>query len=321
MTDIQNPSGRSVTSPIIQLAVALLVVAGAGGILFIVMMYTGKLLFNSNLFPAGEIPALTDPAAKYFIWYSLLAQDVSFFIVPSLIILTVFNFNHGRDVLGFRDLIVLDFFLVVFLTFFSFPLTSLTGELNAKMILPEWLSEAGQWIREKENTANDLLETLLLRDNLMAAGMNILLLAILPAVSEELIFRGVLQRILGKLLHSGHAAVWLTSLIFSTVHFQFYGFLPRFILGLLFGYLFLWTRSVWLPVTAHFINNAVPVIGASFSGWQTMSGSSSGSPDKQAVMLVMSVIIGSGILYYFYLRSGEIRETTTSHPDSHQDSL
>jgi len=100
---------------------------------------------------------------------------------------------------------------------------------------------------------------------------NLLLMALLPALSEETLFRGTLQQMMYKGTSSistsnnspntkQHVAVWVSAILFSAIHFQFYGFVPRMLLGVLFGYLLLWSGSLWLPILAHFTNNAMAVI-------------------------------------------------------------
>ncbi len=89
---------------------------------------------------------------------------------------------------------------------------------------------------------------------------NLFMVALIPAVGEEFLFRGTLQRIFSEWLRSEHLAVWTTAVLFSLMHYQFLGFMPRILLGALFGYLFLWTGNIWVPVLAHFVNNAVAVV-------------------------------------------------------------
>jgi len=128
------------------------------------------------------------------------------------------------------------------------------------MKLPEWLSGVETWMKGKEDTADRLFELILAPDNIGSLAVNLVMIALLPALGEELIFRGIFQKILTKMFSSGHAAVLVTAFVFSAMHFQFYGFIPRFILGIVFGYLFLWSGTIWLPVIAHFFNNAISVI-------------------------------------------------------------
>jgi membrane protease YdiL (CAAX protease family) len=92
--------------------------------------------------------------------------------------------------------------------------------------------------------------------------VNLLMIAILPAIGEELLFRGVLLRLFREWTKNVHVAIIITALLFSFIHFQFYGFLPRFLMGVLFGYLVYWSGSLWVSVIAHFVNNGTAVIVA-----------------------------------------------------------
>jgi len=87
------------------------------------------------------------------------------------------------------------------------------------------------------------------------------MIALLPAIGEELLFRGVIQRIFIRWTKNSHWGIWIAAILFSALHMQFYGFIPRLLLGALFGYLLVWSGSMWLPIAAHFVNNAVAVIG------------------------------------------------------------
>ena len=82
----------------------------------------------------------------------------------------------------------------------------------------------------------------------------------MPAIGEELIFRGYLQQKLAKRFGDMNASIFLTAFLFSLIHFHFDGLIPRFVLGILLGYLFYWGRSLWLPILAHFVNNAQGVV-------------------------------------------------------------
>ena len=107
------------------------------------------------------------------------------------------------------------------------------------------------------------------------------------------------QKILARLFRSGHLAIWVTAFIFSAIHFQFFGFIPRFILGLVFGYLFFWSGTLWLPVISHFINNAFPVILTYMQGGQKISVPVETPLWKQAIYLPLPVVIILVILFYF----------------------
>ena len=117
-------------------------------------------------------------------------------------------------------------------------------------------------MREAENTAAELQERFLSGTSYLDLFVNIVVMAIAPAVCEELLFRGVIQNQLEKWFKNAHVAVWVAAIIFSAIHFQFYGFFPRMILGAALGYLLVYGKSLWLPIVAHALNNFMAVVVA-----------------------------------------------------------
>lgn len=97
-------------------------------------------------------------------------------------------------------------------------------------------------------------------DNVGGLILNLVMIAIIPALGEELLFRGLIQRHLSESFRNIHVAILVTAVIFSLVHLQIYSFLPRFFLGIVLGYLLFIGKSIWYPIIAHFINNAIGVI-------------------------------------------------------------
>jgi len=147
--------------------------------------------------------------------------------------------------------------LVIFL---AYPLVLYAAEINLKLSLPQSLEGLETWIRETEESAKNMVEMLLGVKTLGALAFNIFLVAIVPGVGEELIFRGIALRLFRQWTGRIHLAVWISAIIFSAIHFQFLGFLPRVMLGLVMGYLFVFGRNIWLPIIAHFFNNFMAVI-------------------------------------------------------------
>ena len=115
-----------------------------------------------------------------------------------------------------------------------------------------------QWMRSLEDQAMDTTMLLLTGDSLVHLLMNLLVVAGWPLLGR--VSSGGTQQFLQEKYRNGHAAVWISALIFSVVHFQFYGFFPRLVLGALLGYLFLYTRNLWIPILVHFINNASVIV-------------------------------------------------------------
>jgi hypothetical protein len=140
------------------------------------------------------------------------------------------------------------------------PFINFTGAINSEMHLPRWFSGIENWMREAEDTAAELTEAFLDVESVGGLLFNLLMIAVLPALGEELLFRGVIQKILTDWTRSAHWGIWISAAMFSALHLQFFGFIPRLLLGALFGYLLVWSGSLWLPILAHFINNAGAVI-------------------------------------------------------------
>lgn len=150
--------------------------------------------------------------------------------------------------------------LAVLAFVFSYVLTAFLSQWNEGMVLPEALRGVEQIMRSMEDAALETTNLLLSVNTIGGLILNLIVVAGFAALSEEMFFRGALQQFIQEKFPNGHVAVWITALVFSLVHFQFYGFLPRLILGALLGYLFLYTRNLWVPVIFHFLNNALIVV-------------------------------------------------------------
>lgn len=144
------------------------------------------------------------------------------------------------------------------------PFINLLGYINEQMVLPPFLASLEQHFRELEDLAAELTSRMLDVKTFGGFAFNILLIALMPALSEELLCRGAMYRVISEKFNL-HVAVWLVAVIFSLMHFQMYGFLPRMVLGAVLGYLLVWSGSLWLPIIAHFANNAMVVSSSYFS--------------------------------------------------------
>lgn len=140
------------------------------------------------------------------------------------------------------------------------PFLNETVFLNSQMHLPAGLSAVEQWARQLEDSAAAQVNALLGVSSIGGLIVNILIIGVLTGFCEELFFRGTLQRVLTSHGRNRHVAVWVAAFIFSALHFQFFGFLPRMILGAFFGYIFMWTGSIWASALAHAIFNSITVV-------------------------------------------------------------
>lgn len=152
-----------------------------------------------------------------------------------------------------------EFFFIFANIVLIIPTITLLSWLNEKLTLPQWAAPMEIWMREHEELAQDFTEKLINGGGICPYLSNILVIALTAAISEEFLFRGTLQRIISKWTNNIHMVIWITAILFSAFHLQFYGFIPRMVLGAYFGYLLLWSKNIWLPVCAHFFNNAISV--------------------------------------------------------------
>ena len=138
--------------------------------------------------------------------------------------------------------------------------------MNCVIRLNESVSFTGSFapiidaLRSMEENASAMIERLQGNGSWADLIVNILILGVAAGISEELFFRGALQRLMQLGGMKAHTAVWVSAIVFSAVHMQFFGFVPRMLLGAYFGYLLLWSRSIWLPAAAHAFNNTLYVI-------------------------------------------------------------
>ena len=139
----------------------------------------------------------------------------------------------------------------------AFPFVNYVANWNAGVEIPTFI---GDWMQGKETNASELTQLFL---NMPSWGLlifNLIMIALLPALGEELIFRGIIQRGLHRQLGNPHVGIWLAAALFSAIHFQFFGFVPRMLMGVAMGYLLFWSGNLWYPIIAHFTNNALSVI-------------------------------------------------------------
>lgn len=188
-------------------------------------------------------------------WFQFV-QTLATFFVPPLIVAWLCSDNPKRW-LQFDTAPKWWMFVgAILVMIMALPGINLLADWNSRMSLPDWLKPLEDLMRQQEEAAQALTERFLQGKGIGMLLINVGLLALLPAAAEELTFRGMLQ----KLIPNKHVAIWVVAIFFSAIHFQFYGFVPRMLLGAMFGYMLVWTGSLWIPMTMHFVNNAVTVV-------------------------------------------------------------
>lgn len=245
-------SSRFKLSPFASILLLLFLVA-IGFVLFLAIgvlvatLITGNWEFTSLI--SGDASSFQGLMALRIIQ---IFQTIGVFLFPALVFAIILS-KRPFAMLGFKSANRDFFWLSAILMFFSMPAINLIASINAEIPMP-------QWMVEMEQAAEALTKAFMITENYGIFALNLLMVGVLPALGEELFFRGVLQKFFCKQLGSNFLGVVLTALIFSAVHLQFQGFIPRFLLGMVFGYLFVWTGSIWIPILMHFINNSLAVM-------------------------------------------------------------
>jgi len=280
---------------------------------FIIFAFAGALvaipLFDVNIFTNPDV--LNDYSSienintiKFF----QIIQSIGLFIVPAII---AGYFFHGNlkylGVLMRPGLFSVIMACVIIIT--AQPFINWMLQINEMLKLPEFLSGLKNWMLESEKSRIEITEIFLDVSTVSGFVVNIIMFGVIAAVGEELIFRGLLLKLFNEWVKNIHVAVIITSILFSALHVQFYGFLPRLMLGIFLGYTFVWSRSLWVPIVAHFINNASAVTIYYLVNNNFIKGDAetAGSIDNNFLLItsiiVLSVFIYS--VYYFEKKRGE----------------
>lgn len=182
------------------------------------------------------------------------------FLLPAML----FPYYLGKNPVSYtgidKNISLLLVFQVILLLVLIYPFVDWLIAVNSKFTLPQFLGNLENALKTQEEHYVMIQDTFMRMDNVRDLAANILVLALVPAFLEELYFRGMFQTWMNGLLKNHHWAILISALLFSLVHFRFYGILPIIVLGIILGYLFYWTGSLWASILAHFLNNASAVI-------------------------------------------------------------
>lgn len=227
-------------------------------------------------------------------------QSLGLFVIPPFLLAYLWSEKPLQYLQIERKPVSKDVLLAVIIMLSAVPAINLLGELNHAIPFPDSLSWLENQLVDLEKRAEDLTFRMLDVDTVGGLLINLGLIAIIPAIGEELFFRGVIQQLLQNKLKA-HAAVWITAIIFSAIHFQFFGFIPRMLMGALLGYMFLWTGNIWVPVAAHFTNNAAAVLYYYFKGdglQQAIDLENIGKSDTYIAGIISMVLVAMLIFYF-----------------------
>ena len=295
--------------PFVQLLTVLLSMLGCFIILSFLAFFLALPLFDLSVAELVELfdsGGLTNHLAlmKYF----QSVQSLGLFVVPAFIIAWLYARNPSEFLAFQIKPKSASFVFVIVIIFFSLPFVNFLSELNQSIHFPDSWESIEQWLVTKEDSAQDLTRRFLRASTWQGLVVNLILVGVLPAVGEELIFRGILQRIFSRWTQNVHYGILISAFLFSAVHLQFYGLLPRFFLGMLFGYFLLWSGSIWLPILGHFINNAGAVIMYFFTTKAEVSGETYETMSFQPIFVIFSIGLIGLFGYLIYNTEHQLRD-------------
>ncbi|MEM7551945.1 MAG: CPBP family intramembrane glutamic endopeptidase [Bacteroidota bacterium] len=188
----------------------------------------------------------------------LLIQGIA--SLTGFVLIPYFFFRKRTESLIFSqelDLskIVLWTLLVFFIILSFMGINAVVIDWNASIDFPSFMDGFEKWAKQSEKQAEVSTQFLINFSGWFEFLLGLIVIAIIPGVGEEIVFRGILQKQLNYHWKNPHLAIWISAILFSAFHFQFYGFVPRAFLGALFGYLYLWSGHLIVPVIGHVINN------------------------------------------------------------------
>lgn len=256
----------------------------------------------------------TKPTKSPGSWYELMTlqavNHLGTFLLPSLAYWYLierrpwshFNRQPLLNVAG------VSFVSVIVIAFM--PFDGLIIDWNQHLHLPETLAPVEQWIRDKEKGLEGITKYLTTFQTPGQLLMAFLVIAIIPAIGEETLFRGILQRNLSYWTGNIHVGIWLAAALFSAIHVQFLGFFPRMLLGALFGYLYLWSGNLWIPILAHFVNNGFTVLMVYLHQQKVTS---MNIDDTESVPLAGALVSGAFtlVLLYYFRKSNDGQVTAS----------
>lgn len=297
--DLQKPPILESLTPFTRILFSVLLVITSFAITFLLGMMLAKPLFGTGMMDImTSLSDFGNPDSLRLLQYFQVIQSFGLFIFPALLAGYFFGNSSPRYLSLNKSPKWPVYLFTLILMLAALPLINWMVSVNDMMKLPDALMELEDWMRDAEAQAAKLTEAFMAMPTMGSFLFNMLMIAVLPAIGEEIMFRGLIQRLLKDWLGNIHIAIFISALLFSAMHMQFYGFLPRMLLGMVFGYLFYWTGSLWIPIFAHFIQNGMVVV-VTYLGQQGIIGGDyeNFGTSGNAVVILLSLVIYSVILF------------------------
>ena len=260
-----------------------------------------EILQNPTAYPEQRLMFLT---------FQGMASLGGFIIAPLIFYYTLVQGNLIEDFIKIPTNLLTSLFVVVIIVFSFMVINTLFIEWNTSIKLPESMAGLERWAEDLEESMEVLTKYLTDFESPEYLIVAIVVIAIIPGIGEELLFRGFLQNILKRITKNDHMAIWITAVLFSAIHFQFYGFIPRMLLGALFGYLYVWSGNLLIPIVAHFLNNFVSLMALYIhqKGLTDLDVESTEALPTMYILIFSALFVVSLVYYKNYLAKPDTNE-------------
>ncbi len=301
-----SPQGTTSRSPTLGGLIMLVGFVLIGGVISTLLLF-GILAASKGL---GLIEAqaylsklAANPAASPNSWYELMVlqavNHLGTFFLPALAYWYLIERRTWQQFSARPVSAVAGLGLVALIVIAFMPFDGLIIEWNQHLHLPKTLAPMEQWIRDKEKGLEGITKFLTTFKTTGQLLVALVVIAIIPAIGEETLFRGILQRNISYWTGNAHVGIWLSAVLFSAIHVQFLGFFPRMLLGALFGYLYLWSGNLWVPILAHFVNNGFTVVMVYLHQQKMTSMDIESTESVPLLGALVSGVVTVGLLAYF----------------------
>jgi MFS family permease len=287
------------------LAFALGFIISAAGIM-IYASVTGTSVMALN--PSGW--DFNNPGLIGFIRLSQALQFFGFFVIP-VALFAYFSDPRPGQYLGLRQPTKKRYWaFALLIMIIAIPLVQYTGFLNRQVNLGP---EMQRWIQTQEDQANKIIGYMLKNRAPKELILNLIFIALMAGIGEELFFRGVLQRMFIRWFRNPWVGILLTAVLFSAIHMQFLGFIPRFLMGVLLGAIYWYSGSMWVTIAAHFVYDAFIIIMVYFQPRLTDPNAEMIDPGNIAVTALVSAALVAVLLWQMR------KNSTTSYAGIYKD--
>jgi len=242
----------------------------------------------------------SEKVGRQFFRITAAIHQIFTFILPCFLFWFIVKRNKVTDYFHIqRSPLLKALIFSLLLLIVSLPLVGLSAWLNQLLPLPNWATNI-------EVDAAEMISAVLSVNSPIEWLLNLLVIAAIPAVGEELFFRGIVQTKLIDYFKNPHLAIWLGAFFFSAFHLQFEGLFPRILLGALLGYLYYWSINLWIPIILHFFNNAILVSAPYFGASEAII-----SPEQSMSTGMIFAAAGALFVGYFLIKN---RALFLEHP-------